>query len=76
MPIGCATVIAAWILHLQGHGAPVKDPAAGAARAAAAEPDVTAAIKGVLGTSDPELPDDDDLVEAIHACVEVLTNSS
>jgi fructuronate reductase len=76
MPIGCATVIAAWILHLQGHGAPVKDPAAGAARAAAAEPDVTTAIKGVLGTLDPELPADDDLVEAIHTRVEVLTNSS
>jgi hypothetical protein len=27
MPVGCATAIAAWILHLRGHGAPVKIPA-------------------------------------------------
>ena len=75
MPIGCATVIAAWVLHLRGHGAPVKDPAAGAARAAAADPDLTSAIKGVLRTLDQDLPADGDLVEAIRGRMNVLTNS-
>jgi fructuronate reductase len=46
--------IAAWILHLRGHGAPIKDPAADAARAAAANPDFTSAVSGVLDTWDPE----------------------
>src|SRR5215204_2099169 len=44
MPIGGATVIAAWVLHLRGHGAPVKDDAAAAAQAAAADPDLTSAV--------------------------------
>ena len=29
VPIGCATTIAAWVLHLRGLGAPIKDPGAG-----------------------------------------------
>ena len=31
-PTGCATTIAAWVLHLRGLGAPVKDPGAAAAQ--------------------------------------------
>ncbi|HVD53111.1 MAG TPA: hypothetical protein VNC13_02940 [Propionibacteriaceae bacterium] len=58
MPTGCATVIAAWILHLRAHGAPIKDPAADAARAAAANPDFSSAVSDVLDTWDPELSAD------------------
>ena len=29
VPIGCATTIAAWVLHLRGLGAPINDPGAG-----------------------------------------------
>ena len=35
MPVGCATAIAAWTLHLRGRGAPIKDPGADRARTAA-----------------------------------------
>ena len=28
VPLGCATVVAAWILHLRGQGAPLSDPGA------------------------------------------------
>jgi fructuronate reductase len=38
MPTGCATVIAAWILHLRGYGAPINDPAADAARGCGCRP--------------------------------------
>ena len=31
IPIGCATTLAAWVLHLRGLGAPVKDPGAATA---------------------------------------------
>ena len=72
MPIGCATVIAAWILHLRGHGAPIKDPAADAARDAAAAGDITSAVRGVLGTWDPQLPADTDLVKIIGERVNVV----
>jgi fructuronate reductase len=75
MPIGCATVIAAWILHLRGHGAPVKDPAAEAALGAAAAPDLASAVRGVLDTWDRELTADADLVETIKSRMYVLTDS-
>ena len=35
LPVGCASTLAAWVLHLRGHGAPVNDPGADAARSAA-----------------------------------------
>lgn len=72
MPIGCATVIAAWVLHLRGHGAPVKDDAAAAAQAAAADPDLTSAVSGVLRTLDPDLPADPELVGTICGRVNVV----
>lgn len=65
MPAGCATVLAAWVLHLQGHGARVRDPSAGAARAAAAAADRRAAVAGVLDTLAARLSADQDLVGAV-----------
>jgi fructuronate reductase len=76
MPIGCATVIAAWILHLRGYGAPLKDPGAGDAQTAAADPDVPSAVRGVLGTWDPDLPTDADLVETIGERINALEEPS
>ena len=76
MPIGCATVIAAWILHLRGYGAPLKDPGAGDAQTAAADPDVPSAVRGVLGTWDPDLPTDADLVETIAKGINALEEPS
>jgi len=35
VPVGCATTLAAWVLHLRGAGAPVKDPGATSAQQAA-----------------------------------------
>ena len=65
MPVGCATVVAAWVLHLQGSGAPIKDPGADAARAAAAADDRAAAVSGVLDTLADGLSADRELVEVV-----------
>ena len=65
MPVGCATVLAAWVLHLQGQGAPVKDPGAEAARAAAAATDRAAAVSGVLDTLADGLSADRELVDVV-----------
>jgi fructuronate reductase len=75
MPVGCATAIAAWILHLRGKGAPVKDPGAEAASAAAADPDLNRAVEGVLGTLDRDLPADTDLVGTVRDRVNLLMES-
>jgi fructuronate reductase len=75
MPVGCATAIAAWILHLRGKGAPVKDPGAEAASAAAADPDLNRAVEGVLRTLDGDLPSDTDLVETVRDRVNLLMES-
>jgi hypothetical protein len=60
------------MVHLRGHGAPVKDHAVAAAQAAAADPDLTAAVGGVLRTLDPDLPADPELVETICGRVDIL----
>jgi fructuronate reductase len=73
MPIGCATALAGWILHLRGHGAPVKDPGADAARAAAAESDLSAAASGVLETLSGGLGTDRALVEVIVSQMDAIT---
>ena len=65
MPVGCASVLAAWVLHLQGNGAPIKDPGADAARAAAAADDPAAAASGVLDTLAEGLGGDRELVETV-----------
>jgi fructuronate reductase len=65
MPLGGATAIAAWILHLRGHGAPVKDPGADRARTAAGVDDEPSAVSGVLETLYSGLGDDNALVSVI-----------
>jgi len=65
MPVGCAAVLAAWVLHLQGRGAPIKDPNADAARAAAAVDDRADAVSGVLDTLADGLSADRELVETL-----------
>jgi fructuronate reductase len=62
LPVGCATAVAAWILHLRGEGAPIKDEGSKAAQAAAGAEDLSAAAAGVLDTLDPGLGADVELV--------------
>ncbi|HEX8509267.1 MAG TPA: mannitol dehydrogenase family protein [Propionibacteriaceae bacterium] len=62
LPRGSATSLAAWVLHLRGHGAPVKDSGAGAAQAAANDKDLPEAVPAVLDTLQPGLGEDDELV--------------
>ncbi|MCZ9340575.1 mannitol dehydrogenase family protein, partial [Streptomyces sp. TRM76130] len=57
VPQAAAEVIAAWLLHLRGAGAPVQDAAADAAVAAARGP-LPDAARGVLGFLDPALAHD------------------
>jgi fructuronate reductase len=73
MPVGCATAIAAWILHLRGHGAPMKDPGADRARTAAEADDEPTAVSGVLETLYSGLGDDNALVRVIIEQMETLT---
>ncbi len=71
LPVGAATAVAAWMLHLRGHGAPVRD---------AAEEQVRALVGGtvaedarrVLGHVAPELAGDDALVAAVVEAAEGL----
>jgi fructuronate reductase len=74
MPAGGATAIAAWILHLRGHGAPVKDPGADRARlAAGGADDEPTAVSGVLETLRSGLGDDSALVRVIIEQMEAIT---
>jgi len=65
IPIGCATTIAAWVLHLRGLGAPIKDPGAAAAQAAANGVELDAAVPAVLNVLQPGLGNDRDFVDAV-----------
>jgi fructuronate reductase len=65
IPTGCATTIAAWVLHLRGLGAPVKDPGATAAQQAANSGDLPAAVPAVLDALQPGLGKDQELVDAV-----------
>jgi fructuronate reductase len=65
IPIGCATTLAAWVLHLRGLGAPVKDPGAAAAQQAAKDGDLPLAVPAVLNALEPGLGSDNDLVDAV-----------
>ncbi|MFV0425439.1 MAG: mannitol dehydrogenase family protein [Beutenbergiaceae bacterium] len=59
IPIGGATTLAGWILHLRGHGAPIKDQTVERALAAAATEPLVSAVDQVLQLlglgQDPEL---------------------
>jgi fructuronate reductase len=65
IPNGCATTIGAWVLHLRGLGAPVKDPGAATAQQAANSGDLPVAIPAVLNILEPGLGIDKDLVDAV-----------
>lgn len=64
MPTGAVRAVAAWMLHLQGHGAPVKDASADRVTGLvgkSAQEDAGA----VLGYVAPSLADDQELLDAI-----------
>ena len=65
IPTGCATTIAAWVLHLRGIGAPVNDPGAATAQQAANSGDIPVAVPAVLNVLEPGLGSDKELVDAI-----------
>lgn len=62
LPRGCATTLAAWVLHLRGLGAPVADALAGDAQAAATAVDLPQAVPAVLDLLSPGLGADTELV--------------
>jgi len=72
VPTGCATTVAAWVLHLRGLGAPVKDPGAAAAQDAANSGDLAAAVPAVLDVLEPGLGSDQDFVDAVLAQAKVI----
>jgi fructuronate reductase len=65
VPIGCATTIAAWVLHLRGLGASIKDPGATAAEKAANSGELREAVPAVLDVLEPGLGGDSDFVDAV-----------
>jgi fructuronate reductase len=72
IPVGCATTLAAWVLHLRGAGAPVKDPGAAAALQAANSGDLPTAVPEVLETLESGLGKDGDLVRVVLAQAEAI----
>ena len=72
LPLGGATTLAAWVLHLRGLGAPVKDPGAGPALEAANSGDLAVAVPAVLEMLDPGLGGDTALVDAVLAQAQAL----
>jgi fructuronate reductase len=77
MPIGCATVLAAWVLHLRGKGARFKDPNGEAARAAAtAHDDLGSAAADVLDTLEPGLSADGELVRVVAERAELIAGGA
>lgn len=76
LPEGCAATLAAWVLHLRGHGAPVKDPGAEAAQSAATAGDLATAVPAVLDTLEPGLGGDRDLVALVLSRADALAASA
>lgn len=64
LPHGGLRVLAAWVNHLRGAGAPVKDPAARALCALAQAP-LSQAVPAVLGYLDSVLAQDDNVVATV-----------
>lgn len=65
--------LAAYVLHLRGHGVPVTDVAADAMVAAATGGDDRQAVTAVLGRLDRRLTDDATLVDDVTAAVDGLS---
>jgi len=76
LPLGGATTLAAWVLHLRGLGAPVKDPGAASAQAAATSGDLPAAVPAVLDILEPGLGADTDFVEAVRERASALQSTT
>jgi fructuronate reductase len=66
LPAGATRVLAAWICHLRGNGAPVSDPCAAEYVELAAGPR-DEAVKRVLGKLDPDLGDDTEVISITAA---------
>jgi fructuronate reductase len=73
LPPGATRVLAAWICHLRGLGAPVNDARADEVLPLA-DGQVSAAVRRVLGWLDAELADDRDLVALVADLTEQLSN--
>jgi fructuronate reductase len=74
LPLGCATTVAAWVLHLRGLGARVKDPGAAAgAEAAANSGDLSTAVPAVVEVLQPGLGADAAFVDAVLAQAQELS---
>ena len=71
LPVAAARVLAAWVLHLQGCGAPVKDVREAELRLLTHGPSVDT-VPRVLAALDPALGDDAELIAAVSAGVEEL----
>jgi fructuronate reductase len=65
LPDVAVTVLAAWLLHLQGRGVPVRDVRGDELRSVAARSPADA-VPAVLAVLDPELADDAELVAAVR----------
>src|SRR5215213_4726551 len=73
VPIGCATTVAAWVLHLRGLGAPIKDSGAAAAQQVANSGELQTAVPAVLDTLDLNRGSDEDFVRAVLTQAEAIT---
>jgi fructuronate reductase len=62
LPEAAVTVVASWLLHLRGHGAPVRDGSVDLALVAGPVPDAARAVLSLLA---PELARDDELAAAV-----------
>jgi fructuronate reductase len=71
LPSGAARVLAAWVCHLRGAGAPVSDARADQV-VPLADGALPQAVPRVLGALDPALADDGELVTAVMAHAERL----
>ena len=72
MPLGCATTLAAWVLHLRGAGAPVKDADAERVTGVARPGELTDAVPAVLDLLQPGLGDDHEFVDAVLSRADLL----
>jgi fructuronate reductase len=70
VPVGGATTLAAWVLHLRGEGAPVKDATVEKALAAATSGDLPVAVPAVLDLLG--LGGDDELTAAVLTQVDAI----
>jgi fructuronate reductase len=72
VPLGCATTLAAWVLHLRGAGAPLKDPGAAPFLEAAGSGELAGAVPAVLDLLEPGLGTDAELVDAVLLRAEAI----